>query len=51
MKNGKILLARKCYENAISTLGEDGHNADLLLKFAEFEEMVNEIERSRTIYK
>lgn len=51
MKNRQIGLARKCYERAVEDLGEDGENEELFVKFAEFEEKVNEVERARAIFK
>jgi len=51
MKNSNPGLARHCYERAIEELSEDDIRAELYFKFAEFEEMLNETERARAIYK
>lgn len=51
MKNGNPGLARHCYERAIEELSEDDIRAELYFKFAEFEEMLDETDRARAIYK
>ncbi|KAF5835195.1 crooked neck-like protein 1-like protein [Dunaliella salina] len=51
MQNGKVGLARQCYERAVEELGEDAQTEEFFIKFAEFEEMVKEYERCRAIYK
>lgn len=51
MKNGNPNLARTCYERAVEELGEDDLRDEIFIKFAEFEEMLDETERARAIYK
>ncbi|GMH39793.1 hypothetical protein BSKO_07691 [Bryopsis sp. KO-2023] len=51
MRNREVGLARECYERAVEALGEDGEHEELFVKFAEFEELVKEVERARAIYK
>ena len=51
MQNGNPSAARQCYERACNELSDDVKDADLYIKFAEFETIVGEIERARAIYK
>lgn len=51
LKNGNPGLARRCYERSLEELSEDDITDELFLKFAEFEEMLDETERARAIYK
>lgn len=51
VQQGNVPGARAIYERAVEALGEEGHNVDLLRKFARFEEHCSEFDRARAIYK
>ncbi|KAL3839405.1 hypothetical protein ACJIZ3_023996 [Penstemon smallii] len=51
MKNRDIARARNCYDRAVSKLSDDKDAEELFLAYAEFEDMCNETERARRIYK
>eukprot|EP00201_Polytomella_parva_P007276 CAMPEP_0175074526 /NCGR_PEP_ID=MMETSP0052_2-20121109/21371_1 /TAXON_ID=51329 ORGANISM="Polytomella parva, Strain SAG 63-3" /NCGR_SAMPLE_ID=MMETSP0052_2 /ASSEMBLY_ACC=CAM_ASM_000194 /LENGTH=865 /DNA_ID=CAMNT_0016342865 /DNA_START=39 /DNA_END=2639 /DNA_ORIENTATION=+ len=51
MSHGDVARARGCYERAAEELGEDAQTEEFYLRFAEFEELVDEPDRARAIFK
>lgn len=48
---GNVFLTRKCYEEALDSLGDEYDKTDLFLSLADFETECHEIEPARFIFK